>query len=122
MIAPNKNHLLGKWGENLAATYLQEKGYSIICRNYRSPYGEIDIIAHDQGTLVFIEVKTRGNHHFGYPEDSISSKKVVHIINTAQNYLSQYDIDIPWRIDILAITRQANQTIEIHHIINAIQQ
>jgi putative endonuclease len=72
--------------------------------------------------LVFIEVKTRNNRHFGYPEDSISSKKVFHIINSAQNYISQYDIDTPWRIDILAITRHINQEIEIHHIVNAIQQ
>ena len=63
-----KRKVLGEKGETLACTFLQGKGYKIIQRNYRSSYGEIDIIAWHDRILVFIEVKTRTNLTYGYPE------------------------------------------------------
>ncbi|MFA4829490.1 MAG: YraN family protein, partial [Thermodesulfovibrionales bacterium] len=58
--------LLGSEGEDLAAAFLKGKGYKIISRNYKTPIGEVDIIAEDKGTIVFVEVKTRTNDSYGY--------------------------------------------------------
>ena len=121
----NKSYRIsfGKWGEKIATSYLIEKGYEILCLNYRSPYGEIDIIAKDHDTLVFCEVKTRRSLQFGYPEEAVSSKKMEHIHNSAQIYIQQLSTsEINWRIDILAITHQPKKAIEIYHIENAIKE
>jgi len=63
---------LGDRGEDIAAKYLQQQGYRIVQRNYRSRYGEVDIICAQQGILVFVEVKTRTSNAFGFPEESIT--------------------------------------------------
>ena len=60
---------LGDWGENKAAEFLKQKGYQILCQNYRTPFGEIDIIALKKEILFFIEVKTRHNQKFGKPDN-----------------------------------------------------
>ena len=66
---------VGSKGEVLAAEFLKDKGYRIIERNYKTPVGELDIIAKDGETLVFIEVKTRSNNAFGYPFEAVDSRK-----------------------------------------------
>ncbi|MCH5717484.1 YraN family protein [Niabella hibiscisoli] len=65
---------IGKNGESLAATYLQSKGYTIVCKNWRHSYYEIDIIANKGKKLHFIEVKTRSSEVYGHPEDSVTKK------------------------------------------------
>lgn len=66
---------LGIKGEELAVKFLKKKGYRIISRNFKSPIGEIDIIAEDLGTFVFVEVKTRSDESFGYPFEAVNYKK-----------------------------------------------
>ena len=67
---------LGKWGEELAAVYLREKGYIILDCNWKSGHHDLDIVASDHGTLVIVEVKTRRNRLFGAPEEAIDYKKM----------------------------------------------
>ena len=67
---------LGRYGEDRAASYLQERGYEIIDRNWRSQVGEIDLVAKERDRLVFIEVKTRSGSGFGHPFEAITANKV----------------------------------------------
>lgn len=73
----NQKQLLGKYGEDLAANYLIDRGYKIIERNWRCSIGEIDLIAEDKAQIVFIEVKTRSSTDFGHPLEAITAKKVL---------------------------------------------
>ncbi|RCK76292.1 MAG: protein of unknown function UPF0102 [Anaerolineae bacterium] len=100
---------LGRQGEDLAVRYLEGKGYQILERNYTTSFGEIDIIAAwsppcEAKRLVFVEVKMRRNRRYGYPEDSITSKKLQHLILASQDYLQKHlKEDIDWQIDVLSI-------------------
>lgn len=79
----------GTQGEDAACNYLQQLGYRILQRNYRKPCGEIDIIAQDQKTLVFVEVKKRASRAFGGPIAAVTLSKQHKIALTAQHYLKE---------------------------------
>ena len=96
------NQRIGKWGEDVAAEYLTQKGCEIIGRNVRTPYGEIDIIAKQGDTTIFVEVKTRTSNKMGLPEESITPKKQEHMIACAENYAADNEIEV-WQIDVISI-------------------
>ncbi len=102
--------------ENKAVSYLINKGYQIVARNFHSIYGEIDIIAIKDGILVFVEVKGRNNLKFGNPEESISNKKILSIIRTAEIFLAKNpNLEFKEiRFDIISIFKN-----NINHIKNA---
>lgn len=77
----------GEYGENLAAGFLQEKGFTILHTNWRHKNWEVDIIASEKNILHFVEVKTRRTKKFGYPEDDVSRKKIINLINAAEEFL-----------------------------------
>jgi len=77
---------LGNLGENLALKHLHKQGYTILERNFRSKFGEVDIIAQDGEVLVFIEVKTRWSQKYGPPEEAITPGKIKRIIKVSQYY------------------------------------
>jgi putative endonuclease len=102
MTSPEKS--LGKKGEELAAAHLQALHYKILERNYRCAAGEIDIIAKDRNTLVFIEVKTRSNRGFGVPAEGVHARKQRQLSKVALTYLNQKKlINIPARFDVVAV-------------------
>lgn len=78
---------MGLWGENKAVEFLKAKNYTILARNYHSRFGEIDIIARKQNTIIFVEVKTRKNTAFGFPAEFVDYKKQQKIMKTAQLYI-----------------------------------
>lgn len=95
---------LGKKGEKLAIQYLQEKGFTILERNFRAPWGEIDIIAREKSALCFIEVKTRKTLRFGHPYEYVNKKKQQKIILTAQTFLSKKNLHSEEiRFDVVSI-------------------
>lgn len=99
---------IGKWGEELATRLIQAQGYIIEARNYRTKYGEMDIIARKDETLVFIEVKTRTNRAYGLPEDSITRDKRQRLEAVAQCYLQDHpQFTGEWRIDVIAIEKKS---------------
>lgn len=115
------NISLGKLGEDFACQYLVNKGYKLICRNYRKKFGEIDIVAKDKdGTLVFVEVKTM-KPGILKPEDNLSFDKLRKLkkicdgfANANPSYIRE---EKGWRIDLLALT-QSEETFEVKHYEN----
>lgn len=115
---------LGRWGETLAAEYLEAKGYTILERNNRTPYGEIDLIAaRDQPpVLLFVEVKTRRSRQFGPPEEAVNQRKLQHLRASVEFFLQEHP-GIPGdpRIDVIAIQRyRSDQPPLITHFENVI--
>lgn len=101
----NLNNLhTGNSGEEFAALFLQERGYKILHRKFRNRFGEIDIIARDNNTIVFVEVKTRRNYKLGRPEDAVGQKKLKNIIKVANFYTQKYKLsNLKQRIEVLAL-------------------
>ena len=95
---------LGDVGEEIAARELTRRGYTVRERNWRCPEGELDIIAEQGESLVFVEVRTRRGDRFGTPEESITLAKRAHLIAAAQAYLQAHSLqDRDWRIDVVAV-------------------
>ena len=98
---------LGDSGERVAAMFLEQRGYKIIARNWRSPtrIGEMDLIAQDADGLAFVEVRTRRGDANGTPEESLTPRKRQRLIQVAIEYLQAHEeyIDLAWRIDLVAI-------------------
>lgn len=102
----NPDHALGKRGEDLAHRFLQQSGYAVVARNYRPQPGgaEIDIIAHDGETLVFVEVKSRSTEEFGSPDRAVGLEKQRHMLRAALEYARRAGTD--WhllRFDIVNV-------------------
>jgi putative endonuclease len=112
----------GSWGEDYAENYLIQSGYSIIARNIKTAHGEIFLIAKDGGVSVFVEVKSRSSHKFGYPEEAITKQKMMHMLASAQDYLQIHpEVVGDWRLDILAIERRSEGgKAEVTHFKNVI--
>lgn len=108
------NKLFGNKGEDTACKYLKSKGYEIICRNYRSAFGEIDIICSYKNITIFVEVKNRSSETFGKGYEAVNIKKQSKIIKTAQVYTTENNIDNICRFDIISIDSN-----NISHIENA---
>jgi putative endonuclease len=107
----NHRQSLGHNGESLAAGFLEKKSYTILERNYRTPYGEIDLIANQGDTIVFIEVKTRASCSLGPPEISVTRKKAEHMRYSAEYYIQEHpDLQNEWRIDVISVQMHLNET------------
>lgn len=103
-------------GEEVACTYLKNNGYRIIARNYRCPEGEIDIVCTQGEVLVFVEVKTRTNLLYGYPEEAVTKKKRSTIRKVSRRYLQEhpgYYDEI--RFDVLSVLVH-NEQVSVNHI------
>jgi putative endonuclease len=95
---------LGKKGEDLAVAHLEKLKYRILARNYQCSVGEMDIIARDKDTLVFVEVKTRATKDFGGPAAAVNGRKQRQLSKVALSYLNQKKLrDVPARFDVVAV-------------------
>ncbi|MBS1558185.1 MAG: YraN family protein [Bacteroidetes bacterium] len=94
----------GKEGEQLAADFLETKGFEIVARNFRHKRSEIDLIAKKNNWLIFVEVKLRSSEAYGYPEDFVDRKKAKNIIEGAEEYTYRQRWQGPVRYDIVSIT------------------
>jgi putative endonuclease len=94
----------GKWGEELAANYLRERGYQIVFRNFYSKYGELDIVAKRDHVLVFVEVKTRTQDTFGTPGESVNQQKRKHMTIAANYFIQRFGFhQIDMRFDVIEV-------------------
>ena len=106
---------LGSAGESLAADYLRKNGYGILEKNFRTRFGEIDIIAKYGDTYVFVEVKTRkGNDCYGVPQLAVNFSKQKHLTLAALTYIKKEALKSDYRFDVIAILDN-----KIEHIQNA---
>jgi putative endonuclease len=117
---------VGREAERRAALYLERKGYGIIARNWRCTQGEIDLIADDQGCLVFVEVRARRSSARGLAEESVTAAKQRRLAALADAYLHTVASagaawDGPWRIDVIAIRVAPDGTADLRHLIHAVE-
>lgn len=112
---------LGQQGEQKAIAFLKEKAYQILETNWRYGHTEIDIIAREgPGLIVFVEVKTRSNANFGYPEEAVDMEKRKHLLKAANHYLETHELEDELRFDIIAITLSNPANEDVYHIKDAI--
>ena len=119
---PDSRKHLGAFGEQVATEYLKKRGYEILQLNYRCSVGEIDIVARDGDSLVFVEVRTRSSRQFGTPEESVTPAKQAKLIELAESYLQEHQIsNQTWRIDVVAVeVDRRNKISRIELIENAV--
>lgn len=113
----------GQLGEDIAAYYLEKKGYTVLQKNYHSRFGEVDLVCKTTThEWAFVEVKFRKNNYFGTPEDSVTEDKLKRIIKTAQIYLlrNTKELSIPsFQIDVVAIELDpVKKSYKIRHHVN----
>jgi putative endonuclease len=100
----HERQALGKAGEDLAAAELERLGYAILARRYRTRYGEIDIVARERETLVFVEVKARAGGELGTAAEAITPQKMRKVVLMATDYLARHaNADVECRFDVVAI-------------------
>jgi putative endonuclease len=117
----NQKQKIGEKGESIAERHLKKKGYKILERNYRTKLGEIDIIAKENKTIVFVEVKTRRSWQFGSPKGAVTPAKQRKISMVALQYLKTIDrSNTKARFDVVAITA-TRDTPQIEIIKNAFE-
>lgn len=112
----------GHQGEEIAKKFLKQLGYQILQQNYTIRGGEIDIVALDGETVVFVEVKTRSSHDYGLPEESLSYFKLKALQRTAQLYMTMMGFDSrSYRFDLVTVDyTERNDKPEIKHLENII--
>ena len=111
------NRTKGRLAEDIAAQALRAKGYDILAQNFSTRFGEIDIIAKQKDTMVFVEVKSKTGNDFGIPEDMISKRKLRRIYTMAQLYMGEKNV--PSRVDIVAIVLgQSGEVLRLTHYEN----
>ena len=113
---------LGRWGEGVAATHLEAQGYVIVAHNWRCAAGEIDLVARDGETLVFVEVKTRRGRAYGAPEEALTPRKAARLLQLGEQYCYEHDLnDVNWRIDLVAVELDnRGLLLRCEHIPNAV--
>ena len=119
----NRNYIdFGSFAEGLAEKFLEDRGYKIVGRNYRKPWGEVDVIAEKEGIIVFVEVKASDSPApKGFePEKRVNGEKILRIKRAAQTYIQQKKLDDrSWQIDIIAIELNKDRgTAKITHFKN----
>jgi putative endonuclease len=119
-----KRRETGRLGEKLACDFLGKNGYRILETNYRCPEGEIDIIAQQADTLVFVEVRTKKSSKFGTPEESITPTKMERLRTVAAHYgQNRENLPAAWRIDVVAIQMDSQgRATRIELIENAVEE
>lgn len=118
----SRNQKIGKRGEDASARYLEALGYEVLERNWKCPAGEADIIALDECTIVFVEVKTRTSLSKGFPSEAVDPEKRRRYEKIACWYLKDHDfVDMPVRFDVIALMIVAQDRALVRHYLNAFQ-
>jgi putative endonuclease len=107
---PDARRRLGALGEEIAAAHLQRAGMSLLARNYRTRFGEVDLVVRDGQAVAFVEVKTRRARPgapppFGLPEEAVTARKRARILRAAEDYLQHWcGPEQAWRVDVVSVT------------------
>jgi len=101
---------LGKLGEEMALAHFENKGYTIVQKNYYFQKAEIDLIVQKGDVMVCVEVKTRSTNEFGDPQDFVDAKKIKLLVKAMNHYIESNDLDVEVRFDVIAIIHNKYQT------------
>jgi putative endonuclease len=116
----NNKRYTGIWGEIFAARYLRDHGLTILCANYRTRNGEIDLIAHDDEYIIFVEVKTRGEGAIAEPKEAVDYIKQKKLSITALEFLGNNPYQLSSRFDVIEVFLDENCGLKkINHIMDA---
>lgn len=121
---PRARKTFGDSAERVAALHLEQQGYRILARNVRTRYGEIDIVAQDSDGIAFVEVKARRGTSHGAPEEAITPRKQLKLVQLADAFIAENQVfsDQAWRIDVVAIELdRSGKLIRLDVIKNAVQ-
>ena len=110
-----KHLILGHKGEDIAARYLEQHGYTILDRNWRCGHKELDLVVYKENTVVFVEVKTRSGTDYGDPWSFVDDRKIRRIVNSADAYIRFRCIDMDVRFDIISIVSDG-EDFKVEHI------
>ena len=124
----DRRRATGARGESVAAAHLRERGYTIVTQNWRCGRGEIDIVAQEGTTLVFVEVRTRSSTALGTAEESVTHAKQQRLIQLAQSYLDERERAMEpwqgaWRIDVISlqVDRSSGRVLRFNHLPGAVE-
>ncbi len=106
---------LGKEGEQVAASYLEKKGYQILEQNWLYNHKEIDLIAQKDEVLVIVEIKTRSTEEWEHPEEAVSNAKIRYLVDATEAYILDNDLDMEVRFDVIGVIPQGKEW-QIEHI------
>ena len=110
----------GQEAEELAAAYLESKGWTVLDRNYFFQRAEVDIVAFDQTCIIFVEVKSRTDTDFGHPEDYVDEEKIKNIYKAAEAWIYERRMDgVPARFDVISLVQKGNEAPDIKHFEDA---
>jgi len=110
-----KHNILGQQGEDIAASYLEQKGYAVLDRNWRCGHKDLDLVVTKDNVIVFVEVKTRTGTEWGDPVDAVTDRKIRRIVNSADAYIRFNQIDMDARFDIVSIVVEDGE-FKVEHI------
>lgn len=106
----------GDEAEEIAAAYLESKGWKILDQNYFFQRAEVDIVAFDASCIIFVEVKSRSTIRYGHPEDFIDEKKIENIFKAAEAWMYERKMEgAPSRFDVISIVQKGNEAPDIKH-------
>ena len=94
---------LGRFGEKIVESYLSRYGYAVVDKNFKTYYGEIDLIVRKDDEILFCEVKCRTGSDYGYPEESVDRHKIRRLLLAIGHYLQWKRLDLFWRLDIISV-------------------
>ncbi|GEN75590.1 YraN family protein [Chryseobacterium hagamense] len=112
---------LGKTAEDLAATHLQENGYTILVRNFRFQKAEIDIIAEKDHLIIIVEVKARSTDVFMLPQEAVTKTKIKRLVSAADHFMEEFNKDQEVRFDIISVLTDREKNLTIEHITDAFE-
>ena len=117
---PTARTRLGTKGEDIAAAYLQQQGHALLDRNFRTRYGEVDLVTRHGDAIVFLEVRTRRTATYGAPEESVTARKGQRVVLAAQQYLQDNGMEQRhWRIDLVSV-RMAGGAPKVTHLMDVV--
>ena len=102
----------------LASRYLLDKGYAVLHYNWHAGHKEIDLIAKERDTLVFVEVKSRTSELYGNAEDAVTDEKIRLLISAAESYINRFKVDLKFRFDIITVVG-SHEPYKIEQIVDA---
>ncbi len=112
---------LGNLAEELAATFLEKKGYKILVKNFRYQRGEIDIIAEFNNQIIIVEVKARGSDIFMEPQEAVTKTKIKSLVMVADFFMKDRNLNQEVRFDIIAVLPDEKRKLQITHLEDAFQ-